>query len=241
MESLIKLEQVCKRFGKQQVLNSLNVSFKRGECIAVIGPNGCGKTTMIKSILGMVIPDSGKISFQGKDILHEHTYRNCIGYMPQIGRYPDNMSIGQVFHLLKSLRNYEGELDETLIIQFGLNKISDKKMNTLSGGTIQKVSASLAFMFHPEVLILDEPTAGLDPLSANILKLKIKEEVSKRQRMVIITSHILSELDELVSHILFMEEGRVRFFYNVHELMNLTGENRISKAITTYLSTTENV
>ena len=91
--------------------------------------------------------------------------------MPQIGKYPENMSIGQIFDMMKSIRKDDSiSLDEELFTEFGLDKLLDKRMGTLSGGTRQKVSACLAFLFNPDILILDEPTAGLDPLASEILK-----------------------------------------------------------------------
>ena len=162
---MIEIKNIYKKFGKLEVLNNINLSFKKGECIALIGPNGCGKTTLIKSILGMVIPTKGDILFDQKSILKEFKYRENIGYMPQIGRYPDYMTVGQIIEMIKKIRNSEQVLDEDLIKSFELEKIVDKQMRTLSGGTTQKVSATLAFLFNPEVLILDEPTAGLDPLA----------------------------------------------------------------------------
>lgn len=107
-------------------------------------------------------------------------------------------------------------------------------MGTLSGGTTQKVSAALAFLFHPQILILDEPTAGLDPLASEILKDKICRE-KEMGKLILITSHLLSELDGMVSRVLFMEEGRISFFYTIEELMAITGEKTISRSITHYL------
>ncbi|MEY2639064.1 MAG: hypothetical protein RIR90_546, partial [Bacteroidota bacterium] len=215
---------------KLQVLKNISVTCNKGECIALIGPNGSGKTTLIKSILGMVIPDSGFITFNGKNILHDWNYRSYIGYMPQIGRYPDNMSIGQVINMMKDIRNHEGSLDEELIQAFDLEKLYDKKMRTLSGGTRQKVSACLAFLFNPDVLILDEPTAGLDPVATEVLKEKIIAEKEKG-KVILITSHILSELDEMITQVIFMQEGQLVFHKNIIDLQQETGEQRLSKAI----------
>ena len=198
---MIEIKQINKKFGKLEVLKNINLSFNKGECIALIGPNGCGKTTLIKSVLGMVIPDKGAIEFNGKSILKEFLYRENIGYMPQIGRYPDNMTIGQIIDMIKTIRNSNHELDEDLLKAFKLEKMYDKQMRTLSGGTTQKVSAVLAFLFNPEVLILDEPTAGLDPLAAEILKDKIIKEKEKG-KLILITSHLLSELDDLITEII---------------------------------------
>ncbi|MFZ1452150.1 MAG: ABC transporter ATP-binding protein [Ferruginibacter sp.] len=222
---------VSKKFGKLKALDDVSVTCVKGECIALIGPNGCGKTTLIKSILGMVVCDSGFITFNGNNIRHDWKYRSQIGYMPQIGRYPENMTIGQVLEMMKDIRGYKNEnLDEELISQFGLRDILKKRMSTLSGGTRQKVSAALAFLFDPDVLILDEPTAGLDPVSSEILKAKIITEKNKG-KLVLITSHILSELDDLISQVIYMQDGRICFHKSITNLQQETGEAKLSKAI----------
>ena len=236
---MIEIKELQKKFGKFEVLKNINLSCKKGECIALIGPNGCGKTTLIKSVLGMVLPDSGTIHFNGNSVLGEYLYREKIGYMPQIGRYPDNMTIGQIIEMIKKIRNSSDDLDEDLLHAFELEKMFDKQMRTLSGGTTQKVSAVLAFLFNPDVLILDEPTAGLDPLAAEVLKEKIIKEKEKG-KLILITSHLLSELDDLITEIIFMQEGKVHFHQKVEELKTTTGEEKISKAIAKILKDKKN-
>ncbi|HQE33294.1 MAG TPA: ABC transporter ATP-binding protein [Flavobacterium alvei] len=227
---MIEIKNIFKKFGKLEVLNDVNLTFSKGECIALIGPNGCGKTTLIKSILGMVIPTKGDILFDKKSILNKYKYRDQIGYMPQIGRYPDYMTVGQIIEMIKKIRNSDEVLDEDLIKAFELEKIFDKQMRTLSGGTTQKVSAILAFLFNPQVLILDEPTAGLDPLASEILKEKIIKEREKG-KLILITSHLLSELDDMISQIIFMQDGKVHFHKSISDLLESTNEQKISKAI----------
>lgn len=227
---MIAIENLSKNFGNLQVLNNVNLTCNQGECIALIGPNACGKTTLIKSILGMVIPSSGKISVNKQFVTRDFEYRRQIGYMPQIGRYPDNMSIGHIIEMVKDIRKHQGELDEDLIQGFKLKELFSKQMRTLSGGTTQKVSATLAFLFNPEILILDEPTAGLDPLASELLKEKIIHEKEKG-KLLLITSHLLSELDDLITQIIFMQDGAVQFHKSIAELKNETGEEKISKAI----------
>jgi len=229
---MIITNNVSKQFGKLKALNNVSVTCNKGECIALIGPNGSGKTTFVKSILGMVVPDSGFITFNGKNILHDWLYREHIGYMPQIGRYPENMTIGQVLDMMKDIRSKQNKthLDEELVQAFGLSDLLHKRMRTLSGGTRQKVSASLSFLFNPDVLILDEPTAGLDPVASEILKEKIIAE-KKKGKLVLITSHILSELDDLVTQIIYMQDGNLLFHKSLEKLRHDTGEEKLSKAI----------
>ena len=178
----------------------------------------------------MVLPDSGTITFNGKNIAGNWQYREEIGYMPQIGKYPDNMTIGQILDMMKDIRNKSTALDEDLIQSFSIDKLMDKRMRTLSGGTTQKISAALAFLFDPAVLILDEPTAGLDPVASELFKEKIIAEKMKG-KLVLITSHILSDLDDLVSRVIYMQDGNLVFHKSIEELRRDTGEERLVRSI----------
>ena len=151
---MIKIENINKRFKKLQALADINAEFNKGQVISLIGPNGSGKTTLIKSILGLVKPDSGRIIFNGTPIDETVEYRKDIGYMPQIGRYPDNMKIGQLFSMIKNIRSTETQLDEELYYKFKLDTLTEKSMRSLSGGTRQKVSAALACFFVANIFIL---------------------------------------------------------------------------------------
>ncbi len=228
---MIRIDHISKNFKKLRALDDISAVFSKGQVISLIGPNGSGKTTLIKSILGMVRPAQGAIYVNGHRVSTEHDYRRQIGYMPQIGRYPDNMKVGQLFRMLRNIRNQAADkTDTTLLQQFGLEKIFEKPMRTLSGGTRQKVSAAIAFLFDPEILILDEPTAGLDPLAAEILKQKIIAEKQK-DKLILITSHILSDLDELTTHVMYLQEGKMIFLKELATLQEETGELRLGRAI----------
>lgn len=246
---MIEFNHIHKRFGRLQALNDVSLRFGKAQSVALIGPNGSGKTTLIKCLLGMVMPDNGSIRFRDADILHSWAYRAHIGYMPQTGKYPENMTIAQVFRMMKDIRHATavdkysrhetaGDLDEELFYAFGLNRMLDKRMRTLSGGTRQKVSASLAFLFNPSVLILDEPTAGLDPVASGILKDKIGAEIEKG-KLVLITSHILSELDDLVNEVVYLQDGKVRFHKSLRQLQQDTGEQKLVRAIAHFMQNAE--
>jgi Cu-processing system ATP-binding protein len=234
---MMQIQDISKRFGKLQVLKKVSTVIEKGRCVALIGHNGSGKSTLIKSMLGLVIPDSGSISIDQKNVQTNTLAKLPVGYMPQMGRYPQNMRIGEVFDLVKKIRPNSKALDHELYDAYSLSTMLDKKMGTLSGGTIQKVSASLAFLFQAEVLILDEPTAGLDPLSASILKQKIVQEKEKG-KLVIISSHQLSELDQLADEVMLLQDGHLVFHQNKHSLLNASGSKTIEEAILHQLTPT---
>ena len=228
---MIAIHNLTKKFRNQYALRDISVQFRQNEVIALIGPNGSGKTTLIKSILGMVYPDKGDILFNKQPIKKSVAYRAEIGYMPQTGSYPDNMSIQQLIGMMINIRKRDAKtIDKELYNAFKLEEIKDKTMRSLSGGTRQKVSACLAFMFNPSVLILDEPTAGLDPVSSEMLKRKIiKEKASGKT--VIVTSHILNDLDDLATHVLYLQEGTIKLFSTLEDITMVTGEQRLNKSI----------
>jgi Cu-processing system ATP-binding protein len=231
---MILIDNISKKFGALVALDQVTLELKSGKSYALIGPNGSGKTTLIKSMLGLVVPTKGNILFEGTSILNTWKYREKIGYMPQIGRYPENMRVGQLFEMMKNIRNDKPKVDEELLDAFKLYKIFDKPMHALSGGTRQKVSAALAFLFHAPVLILDEPTAGLDPVSVEILKEKIIRE-KRMGKLLIITSHILSDLDEIATEMVYMFEGRIQYSNSIETLKLETNESKLNKAIATLI------
>lgn len=221
-----------KRFGALRVLDGLDLRLRPGRITAIIGPNGSGKTTLIKSILGLVRPDAGELRLRGLRVEEDDCgYRADIGYMPQIARFPENLSAREVLWLLRDLRGIDSAaLDTVLMEQFAIEPHLDKPLRTLSGGTRQKVNAIIAFLFRPSLLILDEPTAGLDPVASGILKDRI-QHVRSEGRTILVTSHIISELEELAQDVAFLLDGRVCFSGSVAELRGRTGESRLERAI----------
>ncbi|WP_232826917.1 ABC transporter ATP-binding protein [Chitinophaga deserti] len=235
METMIQIDNLTKSFGKFRALDGIDLHLEKGQAVSLLGPNGSGKTTLIKSILGLVIPEKGSITINGQLIRNNPAYRANIGYMPQIGRYPDNMTIEQVIHMIKDIRKEQTNYDEELYHSFGIDKIKQKKMRTLSGGTRQKVSACIAFLFSPDIYILDEPTAGLDPVANELLKDKIAAEC-ERGKLVLITSHVLSDLDGLTSHIIYLQDGKLMFHESIGQLQERTGEKKLNKIIANILT-----
>lgn len=234
---MIKIDKLNKVFGKHRVLKDITLNFEKGQGVALIGPNGSGKTTLIKVLLGLVSANSGEVIFDGRSIKGQSDYRQQVGYMPQMSRFPDNMSVRQLFHMMKSLRSdVQGQdYDLELYKAFEIEAMASKRLEILSGGMKQKVSAALAFLFDPTVLILDEPTAGLDPVSNEILKDKLKRMINAG-KLVLVTSHILNDLDDITTHVAYMMDGEVRFYKSLDRLKSETAESRLNRIIAQVLN-----
>lgn len=227
---MISARAVRKKFGKLPVLNGLDLDVERGSITALVGPNASGKTTFNRIILGLVRADSGEIRFDDRLLNGDARYREQIGYMPQIARYPENLSGRDVMTLVRDVRPQRAARDEELIDLFNLGPSLDKPLRVLSGGMRQRINAALAFLFRSDLLILDEPTAGLDPVSAGTLKDKMRRE-RDAGRTIIVTSHVLSELDEVADRIAFLLDGVVRFSGARDELLRSTGEVTLERAV----------
>ncbi|HEU4565064.1 MAG TPA: ABC transporter ATP-binding protein [Gemmatimonadaceae bacterium] len=227
---MIDITGLTKAYGRLQVLQGIDLRIEPGRVTAIVGPNGAGKTTLIKMILGLARPGGGEIRVDGTRVNGDCDYRARIGYMPQIARFPENLTGAELLAMLKDLRGPAARLDEELIARFDLEPQLGKPLRTLSGGTRQKVNAAAAFLFDPDVLILDEPTAGLDPVSSSILKDKILADRG-RGKTFILTSHIMSELEELSDDVAFLLDGRMRFAGPVHDLKLSTRQLTLERAI----------
>jgi Cu-processing system ATP-binding protein len=227
---MIRITGLTKRFGRNEVLRGLDLEVPAGSVTAVLGPNGAGKTTLIKSCLGLVRPDAGEIRIGGVLVDGGAEYRRDIGYMPQIPRYPENLTVREILGMIRDLRGQHDGLDTELIDVFELETQYDKPFRALSGGNRQRVSAAIAFMFRPSLLFLDEPTAGLDPIASSTLKDRVRREKEKG-RTVILTSHVMSEVEELADVVVYILDGQVRFQLSVTELMSGTGEATLERAM----------
>ncbi|HEX9600013.1 MAG TPA: ABC transporter ATP-binding protein [Mariniflexile sp.] len=231
---MVSIQNLHKKFGKNPVLSGVDLSIKEGGIFAVLGPNGSGKTTLIKSILGMVIPNKGSISVYGQNIKNNSDYRYNIDYLPQIANFPSNLKVKELIKMIKDLRGKTSD-DERLIDLFKLNPFLDKKLGTLSGGTKQKVNLVLTFMFNSPLIILDEPTSGLDPISLIRLKDLIQVEKAKG-KTILITSHIMSFVEEVSDEIVFLLEGKIYFKGRISELKTKTNQSDFEHAIASILT-----
>ncbi len=227
---MITVTGLTKRFGAQEVLRGVSLTLRPGHVTAVVGPNGAGKTTLIKSILGLTRPDGGTIEIMGRRVGAEPSYRAGIGYMPQIARFPDNLTGAELIAMLRDLRGESVPVDDSLVESLALLPYLDKPLRVLSGGTRQKVNAVLAFLFRPELLILDEPSAGLDPVSSSVLKDRIRAQ-RDAGRTFLLTSLVMSELEELADDVVFLLDGKTRYAGPVHDLKVDTRQLSLERAV----------
>lgn len=230
----IRMENVSKRYGARPVLTDVDVCFRPGRVTAVLGPNGAGKTTLLKMLLGLVRPDRGRVTVGERALDGDPAYRREIGYMPQLPQFPDNLTGRELAAMLDDVRGFVGEPDESLIRALGLSHELAKPFRTLSGGNRQKLNAALAFRYGAPVLILDEPTAGLDPVAARVLKGRVRRERDDG-RTVLMTSHDLGHLEALVDDVVFLLDGRVRFEGEVTRLLEITQQTELEGAIAAFL------
>lgn len=235
---MINIKNLHKKFGKLTVLDGLDLNINseesRGGIFAILGPNGSGKTTLIKCLLGMVIPNKGEILIDNKTVLKKWDYRNNLNYLPQIANFPSNLSVIELIKMVKNLRPKIAN-EQELIDLFGLNEFLDKKLGNLSGGTKQKVNIVLTFMFDSELIILDEPTTGLDPIALIRLKELIRQEKEKG-KTILITTHIMSFVDEMADEIVFLLDGKIYFKGSVGKLKQETNQTNLEHAIATLMS-----
>jgi len=231
---MINFENLHKKFGKLVVLYGLDLNIKEGGIFAILGPNGSGKTTLIKCLLGMVIPNEGTITYRGDSILRKWDYRNDLNYLPQIANFPPNLTVVELIEMVKNLRPKQSN-EQNLIKLFGLTDSLQKKLGNLSGGTKQKVNIVLAFMFDSNLIILDEPTNGLDPIALIHLKELILKEKAKG-KTILITTHIMSFVDEMADEIVFILDGKIYFKGSVDALKKETDNDNLEHAIANLMS-----
>lgn len=226
---MISIKNLEKSFGKNNVLKGVDLEVKDKGIFAILGPNGSGKTTIIKSILGMVIPGSGDIVIDGENIKGRWDYRKNISYLPQIAHFPENLTVKELITMVKDIRGQEGN-ELPLIERFKLQSFMNSRLRNLSGGTRQKVNIVLCFMFNSRYIVLDEPTSGLDPVAMMTLRELIHEEKAKG-KVILLTTHIMDIVEELADEIVFLLEGKIFFKGTLEDMREMTGEHKLERSI----------
>ena len=227
---MIEIRNLRKSFDGRVVLDGVSLAIQAGRVTAILGPNASGKSTLMKCVLGLVNPDAGEILVNGKPAAGRWQYRSELGYMPQIARFPENLTVEELFAMIRDLRDDVADVDIELFARYELGDIGRQRLGALSGGTRQKILASMAFLFNPRVLILDEPTVGLDPVATTILKDKIRKE-KKAGRTILLSSHLVNEVEEVADHVVYVLDGKALFDGSMSEIKRQTEEMRLDRAL----------
>ena len=207
----LKLTELTKTFGSVNAVDHVSYTLGRG-VYGLLGVNGAGKTTLMRMLTTLVKPTSGAITLDGKDIFGlDRSYRNLLGYLPQeFGVYPEFTVQDYLLYIasIKGLRPAAAkERVKALLHQVGLTKARNKKMKTLSGGMKRRAGIAQAMLNDPKILILDEPTAGLDPNERIRFRNLISELAS--DRIVLLSTHIVSDIESIADEILLMKDGKI--------------------------------
>lgn len=206
---MIRIESLVKHYGTVNALQGLSLEASAGEVLALLGPNGAGKSTTIKSIVGLVTPSGGRVIVDGIDVAREpRRARSLIGYLPQRVHFYDNLTPREVLAFFAQLRKAPLAGIDPLIDRVGLRSVAERRTAGFSGGMLQRLGLAVALLGNPRLLILDEPTAGLDP-EGSIL---FKEVIAERQRAgttVLLSSHLLAEVETIADRIAVCHQGRI--------------------------------
>lgn len=208
------LENVSKRYKDKTAIQDVSAELYSGQLIGLIGKNGAGKTTLLKLIATIMKPTRGRILLDNQDIVKKpNIARNMIGYLPQdVSAYPNLTVLEYLSYIasVKGLRKKEAEYQiENLLLNFHLENARNKRMSSCSGGMKQRVGIICALLNNPQIIIIDEPTIGLDP-EERIAVRNILSGLSK-ERIVILSTHIVSDIEAVASRILMLQHGKLVF------------------------------
>jgi ABC-2 type transport system ATP-binding protein len=210
--SVLSVSKLCKTYGKTVAVDQLSFEVRRNEIVGLLGPNGAGKTTTINMILGVLEPTSGEILVEGVDLRkHRSQALERTNFAAVYAPLPGNLTVQQnlrIFGMVYGVENLSERI-EKLLRQFDLEKFRDTKAGVLSSGEQTRVYLAKAMINRPHLLLLDEPTASLDPATASEIRVKIREFTSEDSGGVLWTSHNMYEVEEVCDRVLFLSKGKI--------------------------------
>ena len=229
METILKTVDLTKRYDNRTVVDNLNIEIAKGEVFGLLGPNGAGKSTTMNMICNLIKPDFGSVEFMGKDFRkNKRELSSKLGYIPQHLAIHGNLKAWENVELFTSLYGIKGSelktrIDESLDY-VGLSERRNDYAKTFSGGMKRRLNIACAIGHHPELIIFDEPTVGIDPQSRNFILEKIRES-NKNGATVIYTSHYMEEVEAICTRIAIMDNGKVIASGTSEELKKLVSDD----------------
>lgn len=223
----LTLSHVVKNFGEKQVLRDINLKAESGKALGLLGRNGAGKTTTIRIVMGVFPADSGQVLLDGKPFDRNHVK---IGYLPEErGLYPKKIIGEQLVYFgeLRGMRTAEAKRQaKALLDRLGMGESLNKKLETLSKGNQQKIQLAVTLLNDPDIVILDEPFSGLDPVNAKLLKDVVREQIAKG-KIVFFSSHQMNYIEEFCDEIAILNQGKIVLNGSLREIKRANGRDQI--------------
>lgn len=204
----LEIINLTKKFGEQTALNNVNIQINKNEIIGLLGPNGAGKSTLMKSVVGALKIEEGQIIYDGKDITEDEiSAKKSMGFLPENNPLYQEMYVKEYLQFVANIHHVPNEKVDKIIDLVGISPEKSKKISQLSKGYKQRVGLAQAIIHSPDVLILDEPTNGLDPNQIIEIRNVIKE--IGKEKTVILSTHIMQEVEALCTRVILIHQGKV--------------------------------
>lgn len=209
---VLQVDSLCKKFGTFKAVDNVSFGLKKGEILGFLGPNGAGKTTTIQMLLDILTPTSGTVTYFGKELqANRGEILEKVNFSSTYTELPWRLKVSQILKYSSyfyDIANRKKRVEEVVSI-FRLKEIYDQEMSGLSAGQKTRVNLAKAFLNHPEILLLDEPTASLDPESANYIRKFIMEQKRTYNISILFTSHNMAEIEEVCDRVIFLNHGKI--------------------------------
>lgn len=229
---IIKLEDISKKYKKEKVLNNLNLSIESGQITGIIGPNGAGKSTTLSIMADLIPYDDGKVTYRGSSIKDS---KGKIGFIPQEIALYDSLSGYENLKFFASLYGIKGNKAKDRISEVcqyvGLEEKIKSKVKTYSGGMKRRLNIAAALLNNPELLIMDEPTVGIDIIARNNI-IDILKKVNKQGITIVFTSHYMIEIEKLCTYIIFIKNGKIVEKGKIDEIKNKYSKSNLEEVYT---------
>jgi ABC-2 type transport system ATP-binding protein len=228
----IEVQNLQKHFKNIEAVRGINFSIKQGETLALLGPNGCGKTTTIGMLLGLIMPTAGKILINDEELnYNDHQFLSKMNFASPYVELPKKLTVMEnlkVYGYMYQVKNLKDKIDQ-LIIDLDLKNFLSKRTGELSSGQKNRVSLAKSLINDPEILLLDEPTASLDPDTGDYVRTYLEKYKKKQEISILLASHNMSEVTRLSDYVLMMKEGQIIDHGKARDLIEKHGRENLEE------------